>query len=42
MRITLNNYPFTTLMIFDRGIRLFRFYNTGQKQFDVDIAIIDM
>ena len=42
IRISLNNYPFTTLEIFDMGIRLFRFFNTGQKQFDVDIAITDM
>ena len=42
VRIPINNYPHTTLLIFERGIRFFRFYNMGQKQVDVDIAIIYM
>ena len=41
VRISFNKYHFTTLEIFERGIRFFRFYNMGQKQFDVDIAITD-
>ena len=41
IRISFNNPPFTTFEIFERGIRFFRFYNMGQKQFDVDIAITD-
>ena len=41
-RISLNNYPRTTLEIFETGIRVFRFYGMGNKQFDVVIAITDM
>ena len=41
VRITFNNFPHTTLQIFERGIRFFRFYNMGQEQIDADIAISD-
>ena len=41
-RISLNNYPHTTLEIFETGIRVFGFYRMGNKQFDVDIAVIDI
>ena len=38
-RISLNNYPHTTLEIFESGIRVFRYYGMGNKQFHVDIAV---
>ena len=41
VKITFNNFPHTTLQIFERGIRVFRFYNMGQEQIDADIAITD-
>ena len=41
VRITFNNFPHTTLQIFERGIRFFRFYSMGQEQIDADIAITD-
>ena len=41
VRISFNNPPFTTLEIFERGIRFCRFYNMGKNQFDVEIAITD-
>ena len=42
VRISFNIYPYTILLIFERGIRFFRFHNIGQEQLDADIAIIDM
>ena len=42
VRIIFNKYPYTSLLIFERGIRFFRFYSMGQEQLDADIAITDM
>ena len=38
-RILLNNFSRTTLEIFETGIRVFRFYGTGNQRFDVVIAV---
>ena len=40
-RILLNNFPRTTLEIFETGIRIFRFYGAGNQRFDVVIAVSD-
>ena len=40
-RILLNNFPRITLEIFETGIRVFRFYGTGNQRFDVVIAVSD-
>ena len=40
-RILLNSFPRTTLEIFETGIRVFRFYGTGNQRFDVVIAVSD-
>ena len=40
-RILLNNFPRTTLEIFETGIRVFRFYGMGNQRFDVVIAVSD-
>ena len=40
-RILLNNFPRTTLEIFETGIRVFHFYGTGNQRFDVVIAVSD-
>ena len=41
VRIFLNNFPRTTLEIFENGIRHFRFYGIGNQRFDVIIAVSD-
>ena len=41
VRIFLNNFPRTTLEIFENGIRYFRFYGIGNQRFDVVIAVSD-
>ena len=41
VRIFLNNFPGTTLEIFEYGIRYFRFYGLGNQRFDVVIAVSD-
>ena len=40
IKIFLNNFPRTTLEIFETGITVFRFYGINQR-FDVDIAVSD-
>ena len=40
-RIFLNNFPRTTLEIFEYGIWHFRFHGTGSQQIDVIIAVSD-
>ena len=42
VRLSLFNHPHTRLEIFETGIRVFRFSGTGDKKFDVDIAVTDM
>ena len=41
VRILLNNFPRTTMEIFEYGIWNFRFHGTGSQQFDVIIAASD-
>ena len=41
VRILLNNFPRTTMEIFEYGIWDFRFHGTGSQQFDVIIAASD-
>ena len=41
IRIFLNNFPRTTLEIFENGIRQFRFYGTGNQRFDVVFTVSD-
>ena len=41
IRILLNNFPRTTLEIFENGIRNFRFHGIGNQRFDVVIVVSD-